>query len=153
MNFDWNRLTIDVVLLGLGFLGGIVTSYAQGWVGYHFKVKQEKRSRTQRIVDQLSEIISQAVMEDWTSMNNGPSKHSKYIYKTENQLRALGHNKLANSLKEFMKLWYTMEEYGFDLGSEHFSGISLPPEVQEDFQKNDRKIREISKYIISFKAK
>lgn len=151
MDFGWNRLTIDITLLVFGFFSGIITSYAQGWVNYHFKVKQDKRSRTQKIIDKLSEIISQAVMEDWTSIDNGPDKHSKYIYKTENQLRALGQKKLANSLREFMNLWYVMEEYGFDLGSEHFSGISLSPEVQDDFYKNDKRIREVAKYITSFK--
>ena len=142
----------SIIFTVIGFAGGIFVTFMQGWVGVYFKERENKKSRTQKIIDQLSEVLSNTIGRDWTDLENNPNKYHSYVFKSEHQLRALGHSRLADLLKEFLQLWYTMTEYGFDLSIEEYSGISLSPEQREEYNRNDNRIRDIVKQIIVFKA-
>ncbi len=100
-SFSWYTVLIAII-------SGLAASLATPIVSHLFQNKKDTHNRKQRILDEISNKVSEVVTKGYDYILNDPSEYKAHFYKSSNQLEGLGEIELANNIREFMLVWESL---------------------------------------------
>ena len=135
-----NRLLYDILLVGGGFAGGLITAFVKdfgkGWINEHFKKREEIRKDVEKFMGKVTDIVAIATPAGYTNRPNNADK--RRMQRAAFQLERLGKGKLAYGIRSYVKKW--SEVYEISKGPSFKNG-KLP--IKEDEKRRLTLIKEL----------
>jgi hypothetical protein len=128
-------LTIIIASISGGLMGGLLNPF----VSSHIQKQKDIHNRKQRILDEISGIISEIVIADFGTTLTTP-RHRAEIYKYSNQLLGLGLIELSTKISLFLDYWDELR-------------TPRPYTVRKDLTHIRKYARKIAEEISSYKIK
>lgn len=94
----------------LAIISGLAASLASPIVNDFIQNKRNLNSRKQRILDSVTDKISKIIVMDPIEYGINENEHA-HLYKSSNQLEAMGEIKLAEKIRKFVETWGGIKDY------------------------------------------
>lgn len=97
------EIILKLLLVIFGFIGGIITAFAKGWVDDWFTKEREKRNSIEKYMAEVTDLVAIATSAGYNIRLNNIDK--RRILRVSFQLERLGKKNLAHDIRSYLNKW------------------------------------------------